>query len=172
VEIVGGTSLVKLGLSIRTITEKSENEEIGSVPHGTNEFEDLNGTLHDFYALATVDNFGNISRKTNMSQAVSFGSPICVVEGKIVDLQGMRIPDVEVTVKIVERPQIMDAHTTIIKDELSTLSGEDGRFSIPVLQGAKVIFEVNRTRISDPVEIPMQDFVFFNDLPIYDNYRY
>ena len=172
VEISGGTALVKFGISLGVITEKSSVNHIGSVPHGTNIFADLNGTVHDYYCLATINTFGDLSQKTNMNQAVSFGAPICVIEGKVADLQGRRISDVEVTARIIERPQVLDPSTTIIKDELSTLSGEDGRFSLPILQGAKVIFEINRTRISDPIEIPAQDFEFFNNLPIYEDYRY
>lgn len=172
VEITGGTSLVKLGISLAVITEKSSVYHIGSVPHGTSVFADSDGTIHDYYSLATTNTFGDLSQQTNMRQAVSFGAPVCVIEGKIADLQGKRIPDVEVTARIIERPQVIDPSTTIIKDELSTLSGENGRFSLPLLQGAKVIFEINRTRISDPIEVPAQDFEFFNNLPLYEDYRY
>lgn len=172
IQVIGGSALSKLGQDPRIISEKSEVEIITTVPGAESVYADLDGVIQDYYAISTVDNFGNESKRCTLAQAVGFATPICVVEGKVIDLQGQRIPDVVVTAKIVTRPQITSGHSAIIKDELSVLTGEDGRFSLPLLQLSQVIFSINETRISDPIEIPEQDFVYFDDLPIYEDYRF
>ena len=172
IQFIGGTAMAKLGQTARIISEKSEVEIIASVPGTEASYEDLDGVIQDFYGISTVDSLGNESKRSSLAQAVGFATPICVVEGKVIDLQGQRLADVVVTAKIVTRPQVTAGHSAIIKDELSVLTGEDGRFSLPLLQLSQVIFEINETRISDPIEIPEQDFVYFDDLPIYEDYRF
>jgi len=171
IEIVGGSALLKLGLSPHIISEKSETLKIGSIPYSELEYEDQNGVLEDFYGISTVDNVGNESNISSLRQAINFTGPICVVEGCITDLQGMRVPDVKVLARIVTPPEGAE-HTSIIKDEISVLTGEDGRFSLPILQGARVIFEIDETRVSDPISIPVRPYVFFDDLPIDYEYKF
>lgn len=172
IKIVGGTCLPKLGEYARQISEKSEVKLIAEVSGSLNLYEDLDGAIQDFYGISTVDDMGNISRVSSLIQAIGFVAPICVVEGKVVDLQGQRLADVKVTAKIVNRPQMIANHSAIVQAELSVLTGEDGRFSLPLLQKSQVIFEINDTRISDPIEIPQQNYIYFDDLPIYEDYGF
>jgi hypothetical protein len=128
--------------------------------------------LEDFYSISTVDNSGNESNKSNPRQAVNFTGPICVVEGCITDLQGRRVCDVLVTARLVTPPESVQDHTFITKKEVSVLTGEDGRFSLPLLQKASVIFEIDETRVSDPICIPEKPYVFFDELAIDYNYKF
>jgi hypothetical protein len=60
VKITGGTALSLLGLSVRDITEKSENFLIGSVVDAGEDalsFIDHDGTSRDWYAVSTVNSF-------------------------------------------------------------------------------------------------------------------
>lgn len=171
IEIVGGSALAKMGVSTRIISERSESVKIGTVPYSELEYEDSDGVLEDFYGISTIDSLGNESNISALRQAINFTGPICVVEGCITDLQGMRVPDVKVLARIVTPPDGAE-HTSIIKDEVYVLTGEDGRFSLPILQGARVIFEIDDARVSDPITIPIQPYVFFDDLPIDYEYRF
>lgn len=172
IKIIGGTALSKMGEYPRQISEKSEVKIVAEVAGTENLYEDLDGAIQDFYGISTVDSMGNMSRVSSLIQAIGFVAPICVVEGKVVDLQGQRLADVKVTAKIVNRPQLIANHSAIVQAELSVLTGEDGRFSLPLLQKSQVIFEINDTRISDPIEIPQQNYVYFDDLPIYEDYGF
>lgn len=170
IEIVGGSALAKMGVSTKIISERSHAVKIGSVNFPLQEFEDKDGVLEDFYGLSTVDTLSNESNISSLRQAINFTGPICVIEGCITDLQGMRVPDVKVLARVVT-PPAGSSHTSIIKKEVYTLSGEDGRFSLPVLQNARVIFEIDETRVSDPITIPEAPYVFFDDLPIDQEYK-
>jgi hypothetical protein len=170
--IVGGTALSKMGLTTGPISENSNMVHIGSVSFGTNEFEDLNGVLEDYYSLSTVSSLGDESNLSNPRQAINFTGPICVVEGCITDLQGRRVCDVQVTARIVNPPESVQDHSFITKETMTTLTGEDGRFSLPLLQCARVIFEIDDVRVSDPISIPAQPYVFFDELPIDYNYKF
>lgn len=169
-EVVQCDALQVLGVSARIISEKSETVQIGSINYPESEYEDKDGVLEDYYALTTVDSLGNESNLSTLRQAINFTGPICVVEGCITDLQGARVPDVKVLARIVTPPEGAE-HTSIITDEIDTLTGEDGRFSLPILQGARVIFEIDDARVSDPVTIPAEPYVFFDDLPIDPEYK-
>lgn len=172
ITIVGGTALTKLGLTARTISAQSETELIGVVPFGTSEFEDADGVLEDYYGISTVDSLANESNISSLRQAINFSGPICVVEGCITDLQGRRIPDVKVTAKVITPPESVQDHTFITKDTLSVLSGEDGRFSLPLLQKAEVLFEIDGVRVSDPIFIPELPYVFFDSLDVSMEYYF
>jgi hypothetical protein len=169
--IVGGSAASKIGLPLATFSEASSMVHIGTIPFGETEFIDPDGVLEDYYAISTIDSGGNESNLSNPRQAINFTGPICVVEGCITDLQGKRVCDVKVLARIVTPPESVQDHSFITKKEISTLTGEDGRFSLPILQKASVIFEIDDTRISDPICIPERPYVFFDELPIDYNYK-
>jgi hypothetical protein len=99
IQLVGGTALPKLGQTPRTISEKSEVEVIATIPGTETQYEDLDGVIHDYYGISTIDTMSNESSVSSLAQAVGFATAICVVEGKVIDLQGRRIPDIKVTAK-------------------------------------------------------------------------
>lgn len=165
VEIVGGTALSVLGLSPKTISEKSDTIFLDEVIYPETTFEDIDGVLEDYYGLSTVDSLNNESLISALRQAINFSGPVCVIEGCITDLQGARKSDIKVTARITTPPTGLE-HTSILQKEVYTLTGEDGRFSLPLLQGVGVIFEINDTRVSDTITVPNVPYVFFDSLEI------
>lgn len=172
IEIVSGSAMAKMGLTARIISEKSEFFQIGTVFGDCTEYLDANGAIQDFYCLSTVDSIGNNSKKTSAVQAQQFTGAICVVQGCVSNLQGVRQQDTKVTAKIVCPPEKKGSSGYITDDIVTTLTGEDGKFSLPLLQGAKVLFEIDDTRVSDPVKIPSTSYVDFGTLEIYEEYRF
>lgn len=188
VDITGGTALADLGLNVRTITAKSEDMLIGTVlappppttpstdPCGCNaptvEFEDPDGVLQDWYAVTSIDNTATESLKTAYKQAISAAGPLCVIEGIVVSLQGARIPDAEVSAVIQVPPEQMSPLTNISIDTINTLSGPDGRFSLPLLQGAIVKLECPRIGLSRMIKVPNCGFAFINDIKVDLDYRF
>ena len=177
VEIAGGTGLLDLGLTTRIISEKSEDILISSLaaledPSEALTYDDLDGVLQDWYAISTISNVGSESAKTPYRQAIQFTGPLCVMEGIISDLQGLRLVDEEVKAKIIKIPQESPVRSSISKDWVSTLSGPDGRFSLPLLQGTIVKFEVPVLKFSRNIRIPYKAYEFVTDLLTDLDYRY
>lgn len=177
VQIVGGTALTLLGLTARTISEKSEDLVIATVPALEDpeeivEHDDADGALQDFYAVTTLDALGNESLKTGWKQPITATGAICVLEGIVTDLQGVRLPDVEVTAKLVSFPHKQGTMSQVSLGPVSTLSGSDGRFSLPLLQGALVQLEVPAVGFAKNITVPAKSFEFITDLLVDLDYRF
>jgi len=176
VQIVGGTILASIDQMPRLITEKSEDSLIATVLNDDLddpvEFEDLDGALQDYYALSTVDLVGNESLKTEFRQAIFFTGPVCVLEGIVTDLQGVRQVDEIVRSKIVLLPQNSSIKSSITKTWVETLTGTDGRFSLPLLQGAVVKFEIPSLGFSRNIKVPETSYEFVTDMLIDLEYQY
>ena len=177
VEIVGGTALADFGETARVITEQSEEEQIAAIPALANEeevvgFEDPDGVPQDYYRIVTVDSLGTDSLPTPYKQATSFSGAVCVIEGIIQDLQGVRIPDAEVIAKIVQFPRSQTTATHITKTEIKTLSGEDGRFSLALLQGAAVQICIAAIGMDRYILVPETPFEFLTNILQNTDYQY
>lgn len=177
VEIVSGSAMASFGISPKTITEKSDLVHITTIasledPALMVEYIDPDGALYDWYAVSTLDSTGSESAKSNLLQPVTNTGPICVVEGIVTDLQGARVVDEEVRAKIIMVPEVTDTRAVITKDWVSTITNPDGRFSLPLLQGAIVKFEVPVTGLSRNIKVPEQAYEFLADIENDLDYRY
>ena len=135
-------------------------------------FFDDDGTTEDYYAVSTISADGLESGITQLKKATDFVPALCRIEGVAIDLQGVRQVDVRVSARLVNPPENVPIQSYISVDEVSTLTGEDGRFSLLVAQGAKIILEIDALQISDPIEVPVVPFVALEDLPIYEDYKF
>jgi hypothetical protein len=177
VEILGGTALPFFGLSARAITEKSEHFVIAHVAALADtaifvEYLDADGTIQDWYAISTADSEDNESLLTAFRQPISSSGEVCVLEGIIIDIQGVRVPDLEITARLMSFPQSLLGTTGIATTPVSTLTGPDGRFSFPLLQGAVVLLEIPSIQYSRNINVPATPFEFITDLSIDLDYRY
>jgi len=177
VEIVGGTALGNLGLSVKTITEKSDILHIATVqaledPASTVEYDDPDGTLYDWYSVSTISSISAESAQSQLLQPVTNTGSICVIEGVVTDVQGARVVDEEVKAKIILVPQTTVAKASITMDWVSTITTPDGRFSLPLLQGALVKFEVPSVGLSRNILIPEKSYEFLEDISVDLDYRY
>lgn len=177
VQITGGTALADLQLTARTITEKSEDSLVAEVaaledPEEMVDWADSDGVPEDFYAVTTIDSFGNESIKTSYRQAIAYTGAVCVLEGIVTDLQGVRYPDAEISIQLIRYPQAQGKVPQITRTKLRFLTGPDGRFSIPVLQGALVQFEIKEVQFSREIEVPYLAYQFLTDILVDLDYRY
>lgn len=177
VQITGGTALADLQLSARTITERSEDLLVAEVealedPNAMVDWADADGVPEDFYAIITVDSFGNQSLKTSYRQAVAYTGKVCVLEGIVTDLQGVRYPDAEISIQLIRFPQAQGKVPQITRHKLRFQTGPDGRFSIPVLQGALIQFEIKEVQFSREIEVPALAYQFLTDIQVDLDYRY
>jgi len=176
IEIVSGSALSVLGLNVGLITERSDAELIGEMvantfPTTLEEFSDPDGSLQDFYAVSSVNQASVESLKTPWQQPITTTGPLCVIEGVISDLQGVRIPDAEIIATIQAPPERLRM-TYITKEPVCTQSSPDGRFSLPLLQGALVKLEIPQIGFSRMVTIPCQSYVLIQDILVDEDYIY
>ena len=181
VEIVGGTALATFGLTARLITEQSETVMLGQVEPAVLlttllNFSDTDGNNKDFYGVSTIDSSNIESALTNLRQPIVTSEPLCVLEGVVMDAQGTRLVDVIVKAKMIVDQNIGAITSTdkliYRRKHASTRTGIDGRFSLPLLQGAMFQIDIPATEFSRPVKIPAQAFVFINDLITDTRYTY
>lgn len=178
VQIVGGTALSVLGLTAMTLTQESNFVLLATVaalldPTVLVEYDDPDGALQDYYQLTSLDTFGNESLPTTPQQPISSTGDLCVIEGIVTDLQGVRLVDKEVRAILKRAPttlatgSLVDSHAYI-----TTLTGPDGRFSLPLLQDALVRLEIPATGYSRYIKVPDLAFAFITDLEVDTNYQF
>lgn len=174
VQIVGGTSLSVFGLTARTIYEKSEDIVIATIPATSDEmvYEDPDGVCQDWYAITTLNTAGEESLKSPYRQPMTYTGDICVLEGIVTTLQGVRIPDAEVIATLIKFPQEIHKAPQISREPIKALTGVDGRFSIPLLQGALVQFEIPIVEFIRNITVPNKPCEFITDLQVDLDYRY
>jgi hypothetical protein len=177
VVIVGGTALSLLGLTARTISQQSEDTLVSTIaapvdPDEVVEFEDSDGALQDFYALTTSDSVGNESLKTSYRQPVASTGKLCVIEGIVSNLQGVRMVDAEVKATLVKFPHSPETANYITLEPITTLTGPDGRFSLALLQGAIVQLDISALGYSHNIQVPEKAFALITDLEVELRYRY
>ena len=192
IQIVGGTAVPDLGLTVRTITEKSEDQLLATIPPALNPddavtYDDPDGSVSDWYAISTVDNFSFESTKSAYKHPITSSGNLCVIEGIVMTLQGTRVSDaiVSAVVQVPPEPQngeydpalaLMsikpDPLANITKDIISTMSGVDGRFSLALLQGSIVKFECEAVGLSRMIRIPRTCFAYINDIKVDLDYIY
>lgn len=171
IEVFGGSALDEMGIEKGTYSENSDFSLYTTVANDIFEYEDADGDLNDSYYIASIYD-DQIYKRSAVMKPTKFTGNICVIEGFLYGANGVRVQDVEVTARVVVPPERFPPGGYIIEEEISYRSDENGRFSLPVLQGAKILFEVNKARISDPVEVPKQNYVFFDKLDIYSDYKF
>jgi len=177
VQIVGGTALVSMGLTPRLIQEKSEDVVIAQItanpdPQVIMEYTDLDGVCQDWYTVTSVDSHGTESAKAPYRQPTSYTGPVCVLEGIVTNLQGVRMPDIEVIATLVRYPQEIGKCPQITLEPITVYTGSDGRFSIPLLQGALVEFDIPSVGFSRNVTVPEKAYEFITDLQVDLDYRF
>lgn len=177
IEVVGGSAIGNLQLTIGYISEKSKDELISSLPAladptTTVVFEDPDGVCQDWYAVSTLSSHGEESRKSPYRQPVTNSGQICVLEGIVTDLQGVRMPDAQVTATLVKFPHESEKASQISLDPITVLSGSDGRFSIPILQGALVQLDIPAVGFSRNITVPSKTYEFVTDILVDLDYRY
>jgi hypothetical protein len=177
VEIVGGNAMVDLGLTARVIIEKSEEYLIATLPALPDpttvvSFEDEDGVPEDWYRLSTVSSLNVESQKTQYKQAISFTGAICVIEGIVTDLQGVRLCDIKVEAKMVKTPQSTVIPTFVSTDTISVLTGSDGRFSLPLLQGAQVQISIKDIGLVKTICVPEKAFEYLQNIPYDTSHQY
>lgn len=169
IEVVGGTALVLLNLAPRVITERSESQLLATVavltdPTATVSYDDPDGVSDDFYAVSTVDHLGDESLKSSYRRPVTATGNLCMLEGLVMDMTGRRIADAEVVVTPAPAPQGAVTGAQVSKRPLRTLTGPDGRYALPVLQGLSVQIEIHEIGFSRVVVVPATLFANVADL--------
>lgn len=167
IEILASDGAQALGLIPRLITEKSEDRLLSSVPvpedtSSSIECVDPDGSISDYYAISTVNSIGDESRKTNYVKPINSTGPLCVIEGIVIGPQGERLPDAEISAHIQIPPEESGDSAMISKKAVKTISGPDGRYSLPLLQNKMYRIDIPITGYNKVVRVPEKGYVFIN----------
>jgi hypothetical protein len=129
--------------------------------------------LDDYYALTTIDSLGHESLKTSYRRPIDATGAICVIEGIIMDLQGKRVPNAAIMATPQVPPEDLGSSiNNISTDTITEYSGPDGRFSLPLLQGALVRLEIPAIALARNISVPKCTYALINDIRIDLLYRY
>ena len=177
ITIVGGTALTDLGLSIGTISAKSSDELIATVPANPDqtvalEYADPDGVCQDWYSISSVNSLGDESSKSPAKQPITHSGNLCVIEGIVTDLQGVRIPNTEVVATLVKFPHASELASQITLEPIKTYTGSDGRFSLALLQGALVQLDIEALGYSHNITVPAKAYEFITEMPFDTDYQY
>lgn len=130
-------------------------------------YTDLDGNALDFYHLTTV--IGSTeSLPTQDLQPILTPESICVIEGRVIDSQNDPVvgaevkAQIQVPVGISDNAGILTGPKTVITDSL-------GRWSMPILQGQLVLFQIESVGYNSVVAVPATPFVLFKDLAPVDD---
>lgn len=178
VQILGGTALADLGLTAGTYSSQSKDylvTYIDATPSDDAdgvEFCDPDGTIYDSYRVTTIDLSNEESKPTNYVMPTETTGKVCWVYGVVSDPSGVRIPDAEVSARILEMPQSVVPPTYINNTIISTVSNPQGRYEICLLQNSLVELSIPSTYYTRQVRIPEQSRVAVSDLPVDRDYQY
>lgn len=92
--------------------------------------------------------------------------PLCTVQGRITDAAGtpMQAVGVRVLPTSERNVPIFNGDALVARESMSTITDENGEFSINVLQGLRVTITVDNIGYSKQVTIPEEATVNFKDL--------
>lgn len=177
ITISGGTALVDLGLSIGTISAKSSDELIAIVPANPDptvalEYEDPDGVCQDWYSISSVNTLGDESSKSPAKQPITHSGNLCVIEGIVTNLQGVRIANAEVVATLVKFPHASELASQVTLEPIKTYTGSDGRFSLALLQGALVQLDIETLGFSHNITVPTKAYEFLTEILFDTGYQY
>jgi len=170
IKLFSSTFLDNANQEARIIAPRSEYTQVATIPFdGSIEiyaWEDADGDNRDWYYITTVKD-GIESLPTYQLQPAIYKPDLCVISGRLTDLQSNPLPGVELRLGLIAKHQ-PDPITT--KDVVIT-TDELGRFVVAVQQGRLVLFLIEQIGYNEIIRIPAQPFVSFADLvPVNDHF--
>jgi len=168
------TFLTHTDQTVRIITPHSEFNFIASSPRVSGiydyQYPDVNGDVSDWYYMTSV-NSGVESLPTQNMQALPNPNTLCVVEGRVIDLQNRPITGAQVLVQSLP-PVGMANNSGIFLPNVIAVTDMYGRWTLPLIQCQSVLFRIPSISYNQVVVIPAQTYVLFKDLAPIDTYFY
>lgn len=171
--LFSSSALTSLGETPRTIVPRSEFKAIHDEPFVTGtfeyEFEDLDGDPNDWYYITTIksgaESFPSIAQQPHLTP-----EKVCVIEGRVTDLQNNPIVGVEVEASVIIPPNTTAKNTGIVTMIKQVLTDEKGRWSITLIRGQLIMFHIEAIGYNQIIEVPDKPFELFRDLePLKDH---
>lgn len=178
VQILGGTALADLGLTAGTYSKESKSYLVTYVNPTADddiygvEFCDPNGTIYDSYRVTTIDLSNEESKPTEYVSPTDSTGKVCWVYGVVSDVSGARVPDAEVSARILEIPQSVTSPTFIDNSVVSTRSNAQGRYEICLLQDALVELSIPSIYYTRQIRVPSQNRAAVTEIPVDRDYQY
>lgn len=130
---------------------------------------DTDGAPSDWYRLTTVK--GGIESIPSLPmQALLTPESLCVIEGRVVDLQNNPISGAQVSAAVEPTVGLSD-NSGVSTPQTKTVTDTFGRWSMPLLQGQSVIFRIPSIGYNQVIFVPSLPYALFSTLtPVNDYY--
>jgi len=173
VEVLSGAvAAEKLGLSVGLVsTFLSDWELIAEIadPSLTESYEDVSGLPSDYYRVTTVTDEEE-SVPSPWMQPLMGDQDLCVLSGRVLELDGKPAAHVEINAKIAIPGRPLN-EILISSNEIKALTNKEGYFSLPVLQGVPIIIEASSIGYIKPVLVPQENYMKLT-AEMWDYYKY
>jgi hypothetical protein len=154
------TFLTHTGIAPQIIAPQSDYVEITSVSFVadtyTYSYTDLDGDPTDWYTITSVTG-GVESVQSVPLQSLLQLANLCAIEGRVTDMQNTPLAGAEVKATMMI-PDDAALTNGITYQPVTTVTDEHGRWSISLLQGQLVLFEIPSIRYNQAVIIPSQSY--------------
>lgn len=162
------------GVASGLYAPKQNFELIGNVPFVLNQstysFSDAEGDPLDWYHITALT--GSDESVPSIDQQPIIAPPdLCVVEGRITDLQNNPVVGVLVDARI-EIPVGEVENTGIVIPNITTLTDCLGRWSLPLLRNQLVLFQIEAIGYNEVLAVPDAPFALFKDLKPVDDHLF
>lgn len=158
IEILGGEAAPKMALPLGMVSFSSHWELLTTVP-ATDfaEYVDTDGMPGDIYALSTVAG-GIESARTPWMRPLTSTESVCVISGTVTNLDGTPVAGLKVEAKANESGVSL-AGSMISGKPVVTWTNEQGKFTLPVLRGARIVLTAEGIASIDFIEVPDANFL-------------
>lgn len=132
-------------------------------------YSDLDGDPLDWYYVTSIVSSTESIPSIYQSPLVTPES-LCVVEGRVKTIQNSPIVGAEVRASPIGGTETSD-NSGLVSPPIVATTDSYGRWSLPVLQGSQLLFQVPSIGYNQVVEVPAQSSVLFQNLvPVNDYY--
>ena len=133
------------------------------------EYDDADGDPLDQYRITSVKSSVE-SVPSIIQMPLITPESLCVVEGRVLDVQNNPISGALVQASPIGGVEVSD-NSGLVSPGLQVTTDELGRWSMPVLQGTQLLFQIAAIGYNQVVQIPAQPYMLFKDLaPVNDYY--
>lgn len=163
--VVDGLNVSKVHVEV---DRGSGFSEIDNVSATAGRIIDSEGSSGDDYRLVGEASTGELWVATKTFTAQGSSEPTATITGKVLDASGQPVFNASVKAFTLYIEGISSKENAITDGEIEVKTNTAGEFSLKLLRGSFVRFEIPDANISFPTEIPDKESVKFGDLDTLD----
>jgi hypothetical protein len=133
-------------------------------------YSDLDGNPLDWYHITSVKSSIETIPSIDQKPIITPES-VCTVEGRVIDVQNNPIVGAEVRASPIGGVETSD-NSGLVTPGIVAYTDDYGRWSMPLIQGKRLLFEIASIGYSQVCVVPSQSFCLFQNLEPVDSYYF